>query len=63
MMIYSEKEGETTENLDTPEEKRNTFCLSDDDVIELARYACIIEDHYSQKRKKWVPQDIVLFFT
>lgn len=58
MMIYSEKEGETTKNLETPEEKRNKFCLSDEEVLELARYACIIEDHYSQKNQKWAPQDI-----
>ncbi len=34
------------------------FSLSDEEVIRLAKWACLIEDHYSQKAKKWMPQDI-----
>ncbi|MCY7315057.1 MAG: phosphoenolpyruvate synthase [Rubrivivax sp.] len=34
--------------LDTPPEQRNRYALSDADVIELARYALIIEKHYGR---------------
>jgi pyruvate,water dikinase len=33
---------------DTPPELRNRYSLSDEDVIELARYALIIEQHYGR---------------
>ena len=34
--------------LDTPPEQRNRYALNDADVIELARYALIIEKHYGR---------------
>ncbi|RPH63433.1 MAG: phosphoenolpyruvate synthase, partial [Burkholderiales bacterium] len=40
--------GRTVRTVDTPAEARNRYSLSDEDVIELARYAVIIEDHYGR---------------
>jgi pyruvate, water dikinase len=34
--------------VDTPPEQRNRYSLTDADVIELARYALIIEQHYGR---------------
>ena len=34
--------------IDTPPEQRNRYSLNDDDVMELARYALIIEKHYGR---------------
>ena len=34
--------------VDVPLEARNRYSLNDDDVIELAKYALIIEDHYQR---------------
>ena len=34
------------------------FSLTDQEVIKLARWAQIIENHYSKKAKRWMPQDI-----
>src|SRR5699024_7525820 len=48
-MVYAE---EGTKNEDTPEEKRHTFSLSDEEVTTLARWCAKIEDHYGK------PQDI-----
>lgn len=47
-----------TENVDTPPEKRAKYCITEDDALELARQALIIEEHYSSKRGKSQPQDI-----
>ena len=58
-MIYAGggAKGQTV-NVDVPEEERRKFCLSDDEVLTLAKYAVAIEDHYSQKAAKEMPMDI-----
>jgi pyruvate,water dikinase len=38
--------------------KHLIFSLNDDEIITLAKWACIIEDHYSKIAGKWMPQDI-----
>jgi len=40
--------GKFVKVMDTPPEQRNRYALNDDDVIELARYALIIEQHYGR---------------
>ncbi|MCU0928456.1 MAG: phosphoenolpyruvate synthase [Burkholderiaceae bacterium] len=40
--------GRLVKTVDTPVEQRNRYSLSDADVIELARYAVIIEQHYGR---------------
>ena len=40
--------GKLVKTVDTPPEQRNRYALSDADVIELARYALIIEGHYGR---------------
>jgi pyruvate, water dikinase len=58
-MIYGTgKEKALTYNVDVPEAERKKFCLSDEDVLTLANYAIIIEDHYSMKFGKERPMDI-----
>ena len=38
--------------------ERAKFALTDDEVLELARAACIVEDHYSAKRGQHAPMDL-----
>jgi pyruvate, water dikinase len=58
-MIYGTGEAKAlTHNVDVPDEDRKRFCISDDDVLTLARYAMIIEEHYSKKAGKDMPMDI-----
>ncbi len=40
--------GKSVCTVDVPEADRNRFSLSDEDVLELARYAVIIEKHYER---------------
>ncbi|HQD84405.1 MAG TPA: phosphoenolpyruvate synthase, partial [Quisquiliibacterium sp.] len=40
--------GRTVRTVDTPVDLRNRYSLADDEVIELARYAVIIERHYGR---------------
>ncbi|HTY32176.1 phosphoenolpyruvate synthase [Mycobacterium sp.] len=39
---------ETTRNIPTPKADRARFCITDEDVLELAGYACTIERHYGR---------------
>ncbi|HOJ52047.1 MAG TPA: phosphoenolpyruvate synthase [Syntrophales bacterium] len=58
-MVYAEgKEGEATELVATPIEDRRRFCLNDDEVLKLAQWALIIEDHYSGQAGYFKPMDI-----
>jgi pyruvate,water dikinase len=49
---------EYTENIDTPSEERNRFCISDADVMILADYAIKVENHYSKKAGAYKPMDM-----
>ncbi|HLO00684.1 MAG TPA: phosphoenolpyruvate synthase [Pyrinomonadaceae bacterium] len=48
----------TTRSEATPAEERNKFSLTDDEVIKLANWACLIEDHYSNVAGHPQPMDI-----
>jgi len=45
-MIYAAEEGKTTRNVSTSKLEQRTFVLSDDEIVTLARWATIIEEHY-----------------
>jgi len=49
-MIFSDKAqvGKSTLTVDVPESDRNRYALSDEDVLELARFAVMIEKHYQR---------------
>jgi len=57
-MIYSSDGNKPTINIKTPIEDRRKLVLSDDEVLELARWACIIEDYYSRKAGHFKPMDM-----
>ena len=49
-MIYNTDPGasEPVKNVPTTPEERGVYILGDDDILQLARWACIIEDHYGR---------------
>jgi len=40
--------GKLVQTVDVPTEQRNRYSLTDDDVMQLARYALVIEQHYGR---------------
>ena len=48
----------TTRSEPTPESERQRFSLSDNEVLKLARWACLIEEYYSTKTGHPQPMDI-----
>ena len=55
-MVYGEHG--STRNLEVPEAEQRRFALSQEEVLQLARWACRIEAHYSQRRGQPTPMDI-----
>ena len=57
-MVYARGGRVTTHNVPTPKEDQRRFCISDQDVLELADAAIKIEAHYSAKAGCAMPMDI-----
>jgi pyruvate,water dikinase len=57
-MIYTHNGIKQTKNINVPQEERRKFALTDDEVLTLAKWACIIEDHYSAKAGYFKPMDM-----
>jgi len=56
-MVYGEG-SHPTKVVDTTENERNTFVLTDDEVLKLASWGVEIEKHYTERAKKWTPMDM-----
>ncbi|MBS0635630.1 MAG: phosphoenolpyruvate synthase [Verrucomicrobia bacterium] len=54
-IIYA---GNGTKKIKTKKEEREKFCLSDEEVLLLAKWAVAVEEHYSKKYGKWTPMDL-----
>jgi pyruvate,water dikinase len=48
----------TTRSEATPSAERAQLSLTDDEVLKLARWACLIEEHYSEQARHSQPMDI-----
>ena len=47
-MVYSTGGTKTTKNMEATVQERNSFVLNDDEILTLARWGAIIEDHYDK---------------
>ena len=49
-MIYDNDPNieEPVKNIDTTPEERKAYVINDDEILQLAKWACIIEDHYGK---------------
>jgi pyruvate,water dikinase len=59
-IIYAKKSTASppVKKIDTPFEERKQFCLSNEEVLQLAKWGVAIEKHYTTKNKRWTPMDI-----
>lgn len=57
-LIYDTGGGRMTRNVPVEAADRALFCVSDDEILDLARWACLIEEHYSALRGKFTPMDM-----
>jgi pyruvate,water dikinase len=57
-MIYDIGGTKMVKNTPVSDEDRKRLSINDDDVLQLARWACMIEEHYSVKRGCFSPMDM-----
>jgi pyruvate,water dikinase len=57
-MVYSVADDATTKNIAVSLSERRRYVLEDDEILKLAEWACIIEDHYSKEAGHFMPMDI-----
>lgn len=57
-IIYDAHHNHTTQSVAVDLDQQNSFCLSDEDSLELARYVIIIENFYSELKGHACPMDI-----
>jgi pyruvate,water dikinase len=57
-LIYDTGGSRMVKNVPVAPSDRQRFAIDDHDILQLARWACIIEDHYSAKRGQPIPMDI-----
>jgi pyruvate,water dikinase len=47
-MVYARGGSRTTRNVNTTKKEKGDFVLSDAEILQLARWGCVIEDHYAK---------------
>jgi pyruvate,water dikinase len=57
-LVYASRGGRSTRTVPVPQEDRWRLSLTDDDVLTLARWGCLIEDYYSAKAGRATPMDV-----
>jgi len=57
-MVYASGANGTTRNISVSPEERGRFCISDEEVVELADAAMKVEEHYSARAGTPVPLDL-----
>ncbi|NOT58461.1 MAG: phosphoenolpyruvate synthase [Deltaproteobacteria bacterium] len=57
-LVYATRGGRSTRIVPVPTEERERLSLTDDEVLTLARWGCLIEQHYSRKAGHPMPMDI-----
>ncbi len=57
-LVYATRGGRSTRTVPVPVEDRGRLSLTDDEVLALARWGCLIEDHYSAKAGRPTPMDV-----
>ncbi|MBK5100306.1 MAG: phosphoenolpyruvate synthase [Desulfobacteraceae bacterium] len=57
-MVYSMENDATVRNIATTLAERHRYVLEEDEILKLAEWACIIEEHYSKEAGYFKPMDI-----
>lgn len=57
-LVYDVGGGKMVKNVPVPPAERQKLALTDDEVLQLARWGCIVEDHYSARRGQPMPMDL-----
>ena len=57
-LVYDIGGSKMVKNVPVPPDDRARFAITDEEILALARWACVIEDHYSAKKGRPSPMDM-----
>ena len=57
-LVYDIGGGKMVKNVSVAAEERVRFAITDEEILTLARWACLIEEHYSRKHGQYTPMDM-----
>jgi pyruvate,water dikinase len=57
-MVYDIGGSKATKNVPVPPHERRRLVLVDDEILQLANWACLIEDYYTKVRGVYTPMDM-----
>jgi pyruvate,water dikinase len=57
-MVYGDDPGQLTKIIHVQKDQQEKFCMTEEQILELARWVCSIEKYYSDKKGHWCPMDI-----
>lgn len=57
-LVYTNNSRKPVKKVKTSIDEKKAFCLTDDEVLQLAKWAVSVEDYYSKKYGKWTPMDL-----
>jgi len=57
-LVYDIGGSKMVKNIPVAPDDRSRFAITDDEILCLARWACLIEDHYSHQRGQYTPMDM-----
>jgi pyruvate,water dikinase len=57
-LVYDVGGGRMVKNVPVPPADRDKLALTEDEVLQLARWGCAVEDHYSARRGRPTPMDL-----
>jgi len=57
-MVYDIGGSKYTKNVSVIAAEKNKFAIKDDEILQLAKWAVVIEEHYSKVRGTYTPMDI-----
>ena len=57
-LVYDIGGGKMVKNIPVPPAERGKFAITDEEILQLAAWACTIEEHYSEKKGHPTPMDL-----
>lgn len=57
-MVYDTQEEKFLKNIEVTKEQQKKFVLTDEEILELSRWAVLVEDHYSRRAGRKTPMDM-----
>lgn len=57
-LAYGNKPNELTKKLSLEQSQQDSFCLTDEQALQLAKWVVEIENYYSKRNGRWTPVDV-----